>query len=505
MAINREGYFLYRCKVDYFCVESNIESVYLMDVSGIKLIDQNITPPSFTGAAEAVAAIEERHNLGKQANKQLLELMPQSIKTISKMSKYTGEVPNIIINALGTGLIAPIFIKYNFLSKTDEDTRTYSAMRQPISAILAVLTQAAMVIPFNNVINNMCNKGRLFDAPYNKTAFPDVDFIKKELKRGNKNLSDKEAEALANKQHMANLKKMVQGAYENNTIEYTVNGKKQQLSPEEVKKTLQETAEDMLKNVNKILKCHEEEKPGKQIQRAEFIRKNNADVKKALSEIEQEIASGKDYKALSKWFQTKIKSLQKEKADSELIDIITEISQRPDVATISAKVKNVAEKCTEFGSCKSIDDVGAKVLAKIAKENAALQEEKAAILEMIKEIKDSKSVPNIAKIAEIAKRVPDCHFVYDVVQKHISNVKANIKGLKQITGLGVSLAILPLTCGLLNYLYPRIMKVLFPSLSAKKSEHKPSDTFEKTDGKPPEIPPEALQAMATDKRKRGGL
>ena len=49
--------------------------------------------------------------------------MPPSIKGMKKFSDNMGEVQNIIINALGTGLVAPIFIKWNPLSKTDEDTR----------------------------------------------------------------------------------------------------------------------------------------------------------------------------------------------------------------------------------------------------------------------------------------------------------------------------------------------------------------------------------------------
>ena len=93
--------------------------------------------------------------------------MPSSQKIMNKLAKNMGEVQNIIFNSLGTGLVAPIFIKWNPLSKTDEDTRTYSAWRQPISAVLAVVTQAGITAPFNTLINNMSNSGYLGEK-YNK-------------------------------------------------------------------------------------------------------------------------------------------------------------------------------------------------------------------------------------------------------------------------------------------------------------------------------------------------
>ena len=73
--------------------------------------------------------------------KEINALNPSILRGINKLKNNIGEFQDICINALGTGLLAPIFIKYNPLSKTDEDTRTYSAWRQPISALLAIATQ----------------------------------------------------------------------------------------------------------------------------------------------------------------------------------------------------------------------------------------------------------------------------------------------------------------------------------------------------------------------------
>lgn len=40
------------------------------------------------------------------------DYIPSAVKGMKKLSDNMGEVQNIIINALGTGLVAPIFIKW---------------------------------------------------------------------------------------------------------------------------------------------------------------------------------------------------------------------------------------------------------------------------------------------------------------------------------------------------------------------------------------------------------
>jgi hypothetical protein len=60
-------------------------------------------------------------------------------------------------------------------------------------------------------------------------------------------------------------------------------------------------------------------------------------------------------------------------------------------------------------------------------------------------------------------------FAQDVIEKYIAKVKSNTRVLKDgfINPL-VSLAVLPLTCWLLNWIYPRFMDFTFPELSGKK-------------------------------------
>lgn len=279
---------------------------------------------------------------------ELLANMPKFIKSLYKMKNFVGEVPNIIINAVGTGLVAPIFIKHNFLSKTDEDTRTYSAWRQPVSAVLAVITQVGLVAPFNSILSHMTNKGEFIYKPtaFNRTAYQDIDFHKSMIKKEMPHLSKAEVKKQAESRQYAQLENMLESLYERNTIEYKANGKTVRLEADEVKNLLERT-----------------------------------------------------------------------------------------IAVMSKKAKGPEEK-----------ELAEELLAKVK----------------------SSSTPILKKITENLTNEQREKFVYDIVQKHISTLSSNIKGLKQATGLIVSLAILPVTCILLNKVYPKFMDIFFPELSNKK-------------------------------------
>ena len=87
--------------------------------------------------------------------------MPRSLKFFNNLYSKMGERQDIIINAIGTGVVAPIFIKYNNLSKTDSKTKTYSALRQTAMALIAVGLQAGITIPADKYIDKMAKTGKL--------------------------------------------------------------------------------------------------------------------------------------------------------------------------------------------------------------------------------------------------------------------------------------------------------------------------------------------------------
>ena len=67
-----------------------------------------------------------------------------------------------------------------------------------------------------------------------------------------------------------------------------------------------------------------------------------------------------------------------------------------------------------------------------------------------------------------------------IAEQQKKHIKSNIDGMKRWTGLGVSLAILPFTCWLLNKIYPWFMDRAFPDLSNKAASAK-KDKFNKTE------------------------
>ena len=94
-----------------------------------------------------------------------------------------------------------------------------------------------------------------------------------------------------------------------------------------------------------------------------------------------------------------------------------------------------------------------KSIQKLAQENGSFQK----IMELIKKEK-------------LADRVELDDIRVGVIDKYIDKISKRIKGQKAISGLALSLAIMPVTCCALNYIYPRFMDKFFPHLSKAKKE-----------------------------------
>jgi hypothetical protein len=113
------------------------------------------------------------------------ELVKTFLKNNSKFgalanwfNKCAGEKTSIIINALGTGLLARLVIANNPLSKEDEDTKKYSAMRQPISAVIAIITQLAVNMKADKIIDKLACNNRLGTKAQKEVHFYDLSIIK---------------------------------------------------------------------------------------------------------------------------------------------------------------------------------------------------------------------------------------------------------------------------------------------------------------------------------------
>lgn len=306
-------------------------------------------------------------------SKQLDTYMPGKIKFMKKLSDGLGEVQNTVINAIGTGLIAPVFIKYNFLSDTDEDTRTYSAWRQPISAVLTVATQCAVVVPFNKLVSEMVNKGVLADD-YNRTAFKDASILKKEIKKQHPEWT--KAQINAESERLENLQKdkLINDIRHKNTVEIT---KYKQDGTFKVDKGVYDNAVegaiDRIIDLEKAeLKRLKEEKQVYRIRRREFYRTHGKETFDFINELE-EITSKSDMKEVQKALKEKIKSLKGNKEKEELQRIAQEI----------LGLSNSANDKSKHSIIKAMQDKLTKV--RTTAENYSKMPDKAAVERAIQE------------------------------------------------------------------------------------------------------------------------
>ncbi len=427
--------------------------------------------------------------------KDIQKLMPSTIKVTNRLADSMGEIQNILINAVGTGLVAPIFIKYNPLSKTDEDTRTYSAWRQPLSAVLAIATQASMVAPFNNLINWMANTGKLPD-PYNKTNFQDDSYIAKIIKKTQPNISKEQLSIAVKKEQEKQYNELLENLRTKNTIFIKQHkAPSKQMDEASYKNLLVETVESMIKEDNKKLENCGTTKQKRAI-RSEFFRKHNDYAKKVLNEIKtdtKKLGTIDEYKT---YLSDKIKSLKSEQADKELIDMVKEIKARAQIKPhdenaekalieeMQNKISKMIKQVNTYTNVLSEEDVVKHVDESIKANKTALE----TSIKTLTEIKKDINSTNGTTIKEIEKKIAqklkenkitdECSikssFAAKVVEKYKSNITGSLKGYKQFTGLVISLAVLPVSCYLLNWIYPLFMDALFPNLSNKKHDNEAS-------------------------------
>lgn len=477
----------------------------------------------------------------KTLNEFLLELMPKTIKRMVKIHEGMGEVQNQMINAIGTGLVAPLFIKYNPLSDKDEDTRTYTAWRQPVSAVLAVGTQAAIVVPFNSLIKRFSDIGYL-GQQYNATLFPSDDFLKKQIKKENpdKKFTKAEMKAALEARKKEYNKRFTDMIEQDKIVFNTTDGKTAstlEMSKADFKKLFEETLDDIIEAEGKEKLQAVQNKLPKKIERGIFFHNNPdesiATLQKLQSKLNQlynqtNLTSGSsDITNANKLFDQECKRLIKElkkeaKKDTHkkdlnegLIKIIKEVRNKNtgsdsaslrvldekiskmihSVDTMRSKktTKEIIEYVTEvvYRRTDAIDgtiETLTKIRNKLSTSGITVKEAQTIIDDAIRDSyaavraklqasghsteddmkKAADWVESVGtRLSEKAKSIAKC-----IAEQQKKHVKSNVDGMKRWTGLGVSLAILPVTCWLLNKIYPWFMDRAFPDLSNKAASAK---------------------------------
>ena len=421
-----------------------------------------------------------------------------SQRMLMSLYKLRGENLNNMITAIGTAGVAPFFIRYNPFSHEDKDSRAYSAWRQPISAAITLGGQLIVMSNYNKLLDK-------------HAAFAGVDEMD-----------------LRAKPPVSVLKPIAKLEYQNYKSECLLQGKEYlprkkwianrivELQDEAYYKQLKELRETM--DISKVT-MKEIVKPSSVNSKADKIFKDV--LKNEFAYSESELTNFKNFNAFLK--NGKKIAKQKNQDLNYIQDVIT--SKAEDLA-----IKDL-EECIKFESkvkyrtsliLKNMQDKFAVEKLKIMKKYSSNAEENKSVSTLNKIEKETKAAAKEiyenglqelkTKFDEIAQKADAnktqeekiLEFAYKKVAKQGSfeNIKGHgttleeversvkikkwlnnrinlsetkLKVWKDRSGLVVGLLILPITCTILNWAYPKIMKKLFPRLSDVKEAKKTQD------------------------------
>jgi len=441
---------------------------------------------SFTGKANVAAeGIEDL----------VRSFMPWTIRTLNFLGGKRGEIQNILINAAGTGLVAPVFIKYNFLSDADEDTRTYSAWRQPLSAFLAIITQAGLTMPFYKKYDTWANNGN-FDENMNKTLFQDEDYIRKMLKKQDqyKNATKEELNAAAKAERNRQLQSLRESFHAENggrPIYRYADGTTKRMSDNTYKNLLTETIDKMLK-IDEYALNELDETVKRRTVRSKYYRDNYTEAHQILEELQTNLAGSNSRKELNSYLNKTIKSLKSNSKHSEMVNILKDLKQRAKYASsgkitfswddikvaLGEKVDNMLAHAEKYKDVTSDAEVERMVKNTVESDKEKLTELVEYYRGLKSKVTEATSVDEISEQLEALKNKLklkgsslDKDFIKELADRLVARTKAHQAWYKQFTGIFVTLAILPFTCTLLNWIYPRFMDIFFPNLSNKKHDN----------------------------------
>ena len=107
-------------------------------------------------------SVGKTHFTGKISgvSKEINDEMPYFVRYLFGYKNRMGEKQDIYIHAIGTGIIAPVFIRYNSLSKADDYKKKYTALRQTAMTLTGVILQTLITLPLvNKYLDKQIEKG----------------------------------------------------------------------------------------------------------------------------------------------------------------------------------------------------------------------------------------------------------------------------------------------------------------------------------------------------------
>ena len=213
--------------------------------------------------------------------------------------------------------------------------------------------------------------------------------------------------------------------------------------------------------------------------------------------MKSKINSTDDISSIKKQLKSQLKKLKSSKANQHLIDMLSET-----IVLSSAGKDKMIDKVNKMEGHvnkhmnKSPEEVKQAVQKSVAER---IEAHKSAIsfLEKVKDaVKDGKTVSQIEDMfnkeikeyhdkaiklnfEDTASRLKNKIFSEEVASKLKILTEKHIEGVKRVSTLIAALAILPVSCSLLNWIYPRFMDAVFPNLSSKKHNNESKELVDK--------------------------
>lgn len=435
------------------------------------------------------------------ANRKVLDFMRE------KLDWMKGEFGGVAMTALGTGLVAPWPIAFNPFVKAKEgateaekedvkNTKYYTAWRQPISAVLAAIFQLSALKPIDKLLDYMYNTpeiAKCFDVDTNQSLIHNDNFAKKVVKK-QMNAEGLTKASMGSKEFKDELKARVKD-YQNAQVEkvadsfketHRIQVGKEFIDDHKVASIVNKEIDEYIKDAKKLK--IDNDGLAYYSKKAKMLIDNETYLRDLLKNAPQESAELETYlkNLLSKETNPDIKVLLE-----EILDRKPEIRHHRierSVARID-KIKNLCNGnysfenymnamtrrnsildniITKFDLAKIEDVKGATPEAieksiKATIDNCIFSEENSVVSSILKQTgtfdKDKET---------ITKKV-----YKDIAKGYKEFVKNSYKSPNQLWKILIGVCItLPITCNVLNWVYPRFMDKFFPKLAGAKANQK---------------------------------
>ena len=474
--------------------------------------------PSFSGAPLNVS----KEIMNSLHHKKAIEMM-------KKLEFLKGELGGILITAVGTGLVAPIFIGFNPFVKTPKNatpeekkevvnTKLYTAMRQPISAALAILFQASVQKYIDKGLDFFFNNPKYANKMRRDINQSDIntdtyikDTVKKELKQSGekkpsalKALFSKEAKeqrAAYDAKMKERVGKIKESQLQKIADEFEATGRikigDSFLDNETTAKLVNEQIDGYIQFAKTLQKTPDQ--INHYVKRADILMENEAHLREIFKEIPiKEIQLAEEGSAEIKQLYARttgiVENLLRNEKNTDVRKLLEEVLQRPEdiranrIQRTLQRIDTIKEMCGgSYSKQKYLDalikrknvleDRIVKLTAsKIADPKAANEKTiKKAIQQAVEHCnftRENEIVSTVLKNTSVFSHDKEAlkkKIVKDVTKGYKKLVDKSYKSLNQITKVLIGVFItLPITCTALNWIYPRFMELFFPKLAGVK-------------------------------------